>query len=183
MNKNLFYLIGVAIAILISASSCEKDIYQKSPISETYFKIVDETHINTYDQEGILMEENREVSFSIKTQFDLVISEDTLRAAPDETLIRNFSYTVYEDARISDEDASLTVTFRYQNIGNKVKVYGVLQKMTNNAEDDYLFCMDEVILRAKIMPYSEEDGNIKVIYELKTRNLLLASAEQIFEVL
>lgn len=187
MNKKLFYLIGVAIAVLIGASSCEKDMYQKSDIGETYFTIVDETHINTYDQQGIMVEKNREVSFEIKTQYDLPLLADTLMAGEEETLVRHLGYGSYSDDAVSDEDASLLVTFNYKYLDNKLRVYGVLQrqtKVTNNqdGDDDFLLCLDDIILTATILPFNTEEENIRVLYELKCKNIVLTSATQIFNV-
>ncbi|MBR1756463.1 MAG: hypothetical protein IJ738_02710 [Alphaproteobacteria bacterium] len=169
-------------------SSCEKDSYQKSPITETFFKVVDATHINTYDQLDILVEENKVVSYEIRTQDDKA-AFDTIYVAEGESLKRGFMYGSYqrsEDASI--EDDNILFTFQYNDsegiFKNHIRIIGMLHKSQSSTPDkpDYLFCKSNVVLQATILP-SEMKGNektAKVLYELKCDTLVLASATQKF---
>ena len=188
MKQKKIFLLSAAIAVLLAGalSSCEKDSYQKSPITEKFFKIVDETHINTYDQLEILCTANKEVSFEIRVQDDQD-AIDTLYIAEDEDMDRNFMYGSYEDDAVF-EDENILFSFKYRDaddvVKNSVRVIGMLQKSQNSkAEDpDYLLCKSNVVLKATIQP-TEMEGNrkiAKVLYELKCGNILLASATQKF---
>lgn len=188
MKQKKIFLLSAAIAVLLASalSSCEKDSYQKSPITEKFFKIVDETHINTYDQLEILCTANKEVSFEIRVQDDQD-AIDTLYIAEDEDMDRNFMYGSYEDDAVF-EDENILFSFKYRDaddvVKNSVRVIGMLQKSQNSkAEDpDYLLCKSNVVLKATIQP-TEMEGNrkiAKVLYELKCGNILLASATQKF---
>lgn len=188
MRQKKSFLLCAAIAVLLAGalSSCEKDSYQKSPITEKFFKIVDETHINTYDQLEILCTANKEVSFEIRVQDDQD-AIDTLYIAEDEDMDRNFMHGSYEDDAVF-EDENILFSFKYRDaddvVKNSVRVIGMLQKSQNSkAEDpDYLLCKSNVVLKATIQP-TEMEGNrkiAKVLYELKCGNILLASATQKF---
>lgn len=191
MTKKMFFLLCAAIAVLLASalSSCEKDSYQKSPITEKFFKIVDETHINTYDQLEILCTANKEVSFEIRVQDDQY-AIDTLYIAEDEDMDRNFMYGSYEDDAVF-EDENILFSFKYRDaddvVKNSVRVIGMLQKsQSSTAEDpDYLLCKSDVVLKATIQPM-EMIGNrkiAKVLYELKCDSIVLASATQNFLVI
>ena len=190
MRQKIFFLLCAAIAVLLAGalSSCEKDSYQKSPITETFFKVVDATHINTYDQLDILVEENKVVSYEIRTQDDKA-AFDTIYVAEGESLKRGFMYGSYqrsEDASI--EDDNILFTFQYNDsegiFKNHIRIIGMLHKSQSSTPDkpDYLFCKSNVVLQATILP-SEMKGNektAKVLYELKCDTLVLASATQKF---
>ena len=188
MRQKIFFLLCAAIAVLLAGalSSCEKDSYQKSPITETFFKVVDATHINTYDQLDILVEENKVVSYEIRLQDDKA-AFDTIYAAEGESLKRGFRYGSYQrDASI--ENGNILFTFQYQDsegiFKNPVRIIGMLHQSQSSTQDkpDYLLCKSNVVLQATILP-SEMEGNektAKILYELKCDTLVLASATQKF---
>ena len=184
MRQKKSFLLCAAIAVLLAGAllSCEKDSYQKSPITETFFKVVDETHINTYDQLDILVEENKEVSYEIRTQDDLLV-KDTISIAEGESMERSFVFgTMYlEEDMVVEEDGNVLFTFQYQDAKettkNRIRVLGMMIKSKTN---DYLLCKSNVVLKATLLP-SEMEGEekvFKILYELKCDTLVLASATQ-----
>ena len=192
MRQKKSFLLCAAIAVLLASalSSCEKDSYMRSPVTETFFKVVDATHINTYDQLDILVEENKVVSYEIRLQDDKA-AFDTIYAAEGESLKRGFRYGSYQRSEdVSIENGNILFTFQYQDsegiFKNHVRVIGMLHQSQSSTQDkpDYLLCKSNVVLQATILP-SEMEGNekiAKILYELKCDTLVLASATQKFVV-
>jgi hypothetical protein len=186
MTKKTFFLLSAAIAVLIASalSSCEKDSYIKSDIQETFFKIVDANHINTYDQYDIICERDKEVSFEIRPQDDQVVI-DTLFVNDDETLERELAFNLLDDDVIIEEE-SLLFAFKYHDASrffeNKIRILGILQKAQRSTPDnpEYLYCKSNVVLKATVKQISEKE--IDVLYELKCEDILMASAIQKFDV-
>lgn len=185
MRPKKSFLLCAAIAVLLAGalSSCEKDSYMKSPTAETFFKVVDATHINTYDQYDILVEENKEVSYEIRTQDDLLV-KDTISIAEGESMERSFVFgTMYlEEDMVVEEDGNVLFTFQYQDAKettkNRIRVLGMMIK--SKTKEDYLLCKSNVVLKATLLP-SEMEGEekvFKILYELKCDTLVLASAVQ-----
>ena len=150
--KRLFFASFVAIAMMTTLVSCDKDTYLAAPSQPFFFRIVDATHVNFYDQQGILCEEGKETEFKINTQFPQnVYGTKPLEPAEGETMSHHLVYGGEEYDTERTSDASILVDFNYNYFCNSMRVYGLYMESTDALGNKVqLVCLDKLVLKATI---------------------------------
>ena len=190
MFKRYFFLITAAIAVLIGATSCDKDTLMKT--ETLFYRFVDGSHINVYDGGGISIQEGKEMEIHLHTQLLMPFhyGNDPLKFKDDETGVRYIALAgqMYDDERSQDYKSapnSLEYTFQFNYFDMSIRITDF---NINDPDNDRIFvCLDGLILKVEIKslestenPYSEK---AEIIYTLSTResNIVIATAKQDYE--
>ena len=180
--KRLLVWAFAAIVVMSALTSCDKDEYVAAEPQPYFFKIMDETHINLYDQYGVLWEEMRETEFSIRTQFPQnFVGNTPLEILDSNDRMQNLSYRETDDVTA---DGGLTVLFKYNYFENILRVYGLHIEGKNALGETFeVFCLDDVYIRSQFEIIDEEPApyfsqTVKIHYTLEKDTLTLAEAFQ-----
>ena len=187
MLKRHFFLIIAAIAVLIGATSCDKDMLMKT--ETLFYRFVDESHINIYDGGGISIEEGRDMEIHLHTQLLLPFhyGNDPLKFKDDETGVRYISLAgqMYDDEKSQDYKSApnsleYTFYFNYFDLSVRMTDFNI-----NDPDNDRIFvCLDGLILKVEIKPVESTDNpyseKAEIVYTLSTRdsNIVIATATQ-----
>ena len=178
-----------AIAVLIGATSCDKDTFLKT--ETLFYRFVDANHINIYDGGGISIEEGRDMEIHLHTQLLIPFhyGDEPLKFKPDETGVRYIALAgqMYDDESTDYKAAlnSLEYTFHFNLLDLTIRMTDF---NINDPDNDRMYiCLDGLILKAEIKslestdnPYSEK---AEIVYTLSTRdsNIVIATAKQDYE--
>ena len=179
--KRFFFWVFAAIVGITALTSCDKDEYIAAEPQACYFHIMDETHINLYDQYGILCEEMRETDFSIKVQFPMnFVGNTPLDIVDTNDRMQSLSYGESDDVT---SDGGMMVTFKYNYFTNMLRVYGLYIEGKNALGEKFeVFCLDNVYLRSRFEITDENDvpfsQTVKIHYTLEKDDFILAEAIQ-----
>ena len=189
MFKRSFFLIIAATAVLIGATSCDKDTFLKT--ETLFYRFVDANHINIYDGGGISIEEGRDMEIHLHTQLLIPFhyGDEPLKFKPDETGVRYIALAgqMYDDESTDYKAAlnSLEYTFHFNLLDLTIRMTDF---NINDPDNDRIYiCLDGLILKAEIkplvqteVPFSEKG---EIIYTLITRdtNIVIATAKQDYE--
>ncbi|MBO6282041.1 MAG: hypothetical protein J6N49_05885 [Alphaproteobacteria bacterium] len=184
--KNRFLLgIFATIVGIFTLTSCDKDEYLKAEPQPYFFKIVDKSHINLYDQYDILYEEGREAEFKISPQFTINRwSTQALAPIDGEQLNQEI-----DPIDVRRSDGSFIVEVKFNLFENRLKISGLNIEGTDaQGEKFYVFCLDEVYLQGEIEIEEEraspflQEGKIhyKLVKVSRKDSLVLAEADQEF---
>lgn len=187
--KRYIFLIIAAIAVLIGATSCDKDTFLKT--ETLFYRFVDANHINIYDGGGISIEEGRDMEIHLHTQLLIPFhyGDEPLKFKPDETGVRYIALAgqMYDDESTDYKAAlnSLEYTFHFNLLDLTIRMTDF---NINDPDNDRIYiCLDGLILKAEIkplvqteVPFSEKG---EIIYTLITRdtNIVIATAKQDYE--
>ena len=180
--KKVIFSVFATIVAMTALVSCDKDEYMAAEPQACFFIIVDETHINLYDQYGILCEENREVEFKIYTQFGLSVFATTpVHPLSDEEMNKSVSYMGEEVQHTPDGGAVFVI--HYNHFDNLLKVYGLYMETKDAMGQTFpVMCLDDLRLKGKIettelreTPFLQKG---QICYTLEKDSLVLATAVQ-----
>ncbi len=187
--KRYIFLIIAAIAVLIGASSCDKDTFLKT--ETLFYRFVDANHINIYDGGGISIEEGRDMEIHLHTQLLIPFhyGDEPLKFKPDETGVRYIALAgqMYDDESTDYKAAlnSLEYTFHFNLLDLTIRMTDF---NINDPDNDRMFiCLDGLILKAEIKPLLQTEvpfsEKAEIVYTLSTResNIVIATAKQDYE--
>ncbi len=190
MFKRHFFLIIAAIAVLMGATSCDKDTLMKT--ETLFYRFVDSNLINIYDGSGISIEEGRDMEIHLHTQLLIPFhyGDEPLKFKPDETGVRYIALAgqMYDDERSQDYKSApnsleYTFHFNYFNLSIRMTDFNI-----NDPDNDRIFvCLDGLILKVEIKPLESTDNpyseKAEIVYTLSTRDtsIVIATAKQDYE--
>jgi hypothetical protein len=187
--KRYFFLIIAAIAVLIGATSCDKDTFLKT--ETLFYRFVDANHINIYDGGSISIEEGRDMEIHLHTQLLIPFhyGDEPLKFKPDETGVRYIALAgqMYDDESTDYKAAlnSLEYTFHFNLLDLTIRMTDF---NINDPDNDRIYiCLDGLILKAEIKPVESTDNpyseKAEIVYTLSTRdsNIVIATAKQDYE--
>lgn len=187
MFKRYVFLIIAAIVVLVGATSCDKDTYEKTDVK--FYKFMDDKTIVVYDEDGIeIGQKSVEIQLHAQLTFPRPDLSTPLAFAEDEPGERLFSLAgeIYDDAKGDYKTAPNSIDFSFSYIP-----YGeVTVRLTGanvNSDDDVLVCLDPLQLKAEIISLKEISEpfyqKAQVKYKLKTQStgILVNEIVQEFE--
>lgn len=180
--KRFIFWICAAIAVVSVMTSCDKDEYIAAEPQPRYFQFVDATHINLFDQKGILCEEMRENECKINTQFEM----DLIGDSPLVLLGENSQFLSLRTAFNEDitKDGGVIVSFTYNHeFVNRLRVYGLSVRYTDAMGNTYeAVCISSVYISCSMEVVKENDDpfyhEVIIHYKLTTDEFTLAEADQ-----
>ena len=181
--KRFFFLVFAAIAVITALTSCDKDELIISDPQPIFFRIMDATHIDLYDQGENVYEAGREVEFKIAPQM-VQYRLQTTPLQPLEDL--DIEIDPYEKERYS---SILDVKVKFNHFTNNLKIYGLhIEGKDALGNDIYVICLNRVFLRGEIIvertqetPFLQAGRIHYTLYIIKQEEeLVLAEADQEF---
>lgn len=157
--KKMFFLLLATIAATTALVSCDTDTFLEADAHAACFHIVDATHINVYDQFVILVEENKDATFSLMPQARLVhYATEPLAPAEGETLSHRI---IINDGIVRE---SYLETFSYNHFENMLRVEGLFIQTTDALGEKFnLVCLtplkitaSPVVVEHKEQPFYEK---------------------------
>lgn len=189
MFKRYVFLIIAAIVVLVGATSCDKDTYEKTDVK--FYKFLDDKTIVVYDDELIEVgRRNIEIQLHAQLTFPRPDLVTPLAFAEDEPGERMFSLAgeIYDDAKGDYKTAPNSIDFEFTYVPyGEVSVRLIGANVNNAEEDEVLVCLDPLELKAEIISVKQVQEpfyqKAQVKYRLKTQNsgILVSETVQEFE--
>ncbi len=178
MFKRSFFLIIAATAVLIGATSCDKDfLTDEDRFIKTqmkYFKFAGENTITIYERKGgnLYEIEQREVNFTLTPAlvlFPLKYITEPLTFAEGETGIREIPFgKMYNDSIDFTEANNVELTFKFNAFEQSINFSGY----NLNQDSIFLYPLDDFILTAELQTLKKVDvpfyQKVQITYRLVT---------------
>lgn len=188
MFKRYVFPVIAAIAVLIGATSCDKDIYM--PTDMKFYRFTGKGTINIYDSELFFIEQGSS-NLTMHSQIPLHLSGDTELAPKEgETMrreldISDLAYGIVDEGEdYTTAEDTVKISFKLNHFVSSVKLTG----LNIQAEDKMLVCLDDFILEAKIVTLKKVETpfyqKAEIRFTLKTEDsgILVADAVQEVEI-
>ena len=178
MFQKHFFLIMAAIAVLVGATSCDKDfLTDEDRFIKTqmkYFKFAGENTITIYERKGgnLYEIEQREVNFTLTPAlvlFPLKYITEPLTFAEGETGIREIPFgKMYNDSIDFTEANNVELTFKFNAFEQSINFSGY----NLNQDSIFLYPLDDFILTAELKNLKQIDvpfyQKVQITYRLVT---------------